>query len=135
MTEKSRAWDLSAAPLFDITINSIPSSRCLSEVIGADTSGKERRKFVVVVYLVGRRRTMGALHNGQSVEFSFHSEPSSSSEVCQRVGRLSIPGREPISTPNFLASTSRGVIPHLTPDVLARHTFTCGAFIALEDCE
>ena len=51
-----------------------------------------------------------------------------------RLGRLSITGRREFETPNFFALTSRGVIPHLTPDVIAAHTRVGGVHIALEDC-
>ncbi|KAL2760684.1 hypothetical protein ACRALDRAFT_1073565 [Sodiomyces alcalophilus JCM 7366] len=50
-----------------------------------------------------------------------------------RIGRLSLPGRRPIETPNFIAVASRGVVPHLTPDNVMRHTSFGGAHIALED--
>lgn len=52
-----------------------------------------------------------------------------------RLGRLSIPGRRPIDTPNYTAITSRGAIPHLTPDNVTRHTDLSSAYMALEDCE
>jgi hypothetical protein len=52
-----------------------------------------------------------------------------------RVGLIQLPGRKPISTPNFFAITSRGVIPHLTPDVISNHTNISGVHLALEDCE
>lgn len=52
-----------------------------------------------------------------------------------RVGRLSIPGRRPIDTPNYTAITSRGAIPHLTPDNVTRHTNLTSAYMALEDCK
>ncbi|KAE9364646.1 putative Queuine tRNA-ribosyltransferase-like protein [Stipitochalara longipes BDJ] len=50
-----------------------------------------------------------------------------------RLGRLSIQGRRDIETPNFFAVTSRGVIPHLTPDVVSSHTQIGGVHMALED--
>jgi hypothetical protein len=40
-----------------------------------------------------------------------------------------------ILTPNSLALSSRGVVPHLTPDVLAQHTQLPGLLLGLEDCE
>ncbi|TWU77590.1 hypothetical protein ED733_007790 [Metarhizium rileyi] len=50
-----------------------------------------------------------------------------------RLGRLSIPGRRPIETPNYTAVTSRGAIPHLTPDNVAKHTNLSAVYMALED--
>jgi len=52
-----------------------------------------------------------------------------------RLGRLSLNHRQALSTPSFFAVTSRGVVPHLTPDVISAHTQIGGAHIALEDCE
>ncbi|KAI2466543.1 tRNA-guanine transglycosylase [Annulohypoxylon bovei var. microspora] len=50
-----------------------------------------------------------------------------------RVGRLALPKRKTIDTPNFLGLTSRGAIPHMTPDVIAKHTELNGSYMALED--
>ncbi|KAI0835150.1 tRNA-guanine transglycosylase [Hypoxylon sp. FL0890] len=50
-----------------------------------------------------------------------------------RVGCLTLPKRRPIDTPNYIGLTSRGVIPHMTPDVIANHTELNGSYIALED--
>lgn len=52
-----------------------------------------------------------------------------------RLGRLTVPGRSQLDTPNFFAVTSRGVIPHITPDVLASSTDIRGLHMALEDCK
>lgn len=51
-----------------------------------------------------------------------------------RLGRLSLKGRKALDTPGFLAISSRGVVPHITPDVLSDHTQICGVHIGLEDC-
>ncbi|KAG5987400.1 hypothetical protein E4U43_005085, partial [Claviceps pusilla] len=60
--------------------------------------------------------------------------PSGAAAGCvARLGRLSIPGRRPIDTPNYTAITSRGVIPHLTPDNVTKHTNLTSAYMALED--
>lgn len=40
-----------------------------------------------------------------------------------------------VQTPHFLANTSRGSIPHLTPDNVVRHTQISGIYVALEDCK
>ncbi|KAG8421816.1 hypothetical protein J3458_003660 [Metarhizium acridum] len=50
-----------------------------------------------------------------------------------RLGRLSIPGRRPMETPSYTAITSRGAIPHLTPDNVTRYTNCGAAYMALED--
>ena len=51
-----------------------------------------------------------------------------------RLGRLTIANRRVIETPNFLPVASRGVIPHLTPDNVTKHTTFDGAYMAIEDC-
>ncbi|KAM7196496.1 tRNA-guanine(15) transglycosylase-like protein [Naviculisporaceae sp. PSN 640] len=51
-----------------------------------------------------------------------------------RLGKLALAGRKTvIDTPNFLASTSRGVVPHITPDNVKNHLHTGGVYMALED--
>jgi queuine tRNA-ribosyltransferase subunit QTRTD1 len=52
-----------------------------------------------------------------------------------RLGRLTVHGRNQLDTPNFLAVTSRGVVPHMTPDVVASSTDIRGVHMALEDCK
>ncbi|AEO56113.1 hypothetical protein MYCTH_2300653 [Thermothelomyces thermophilus ATCC 42464] len=53
--------------------------------------------------------------------------------VAARVGRLAFAGRLPMDTPNFIGITSRGALPHLTPDNVSKHLQTVGAYMALED--
>ncbi|KAH6611054.1 trna-guanine transglycosylase family [Trichoderma cornu-damae] len=50
-----------------------------------------------------------------------------------RLGKMSLPGKRAIETPNFFAVTSRGAVPHLTPDNLRKHTSVSGVYMALED--
>ncbi|KAI9744206.1 MAG: hypothetical protein M1818_002358 [Claussenomyces sp. TS43310] len=50
-----------------------------------------------------------------------------------RLGRLKMSGRKSLETPNFLALSSRGVVPHITPDVMIKHTKFDGVYMALED--
>ncbi len=61
-----------------------------------------------------------------------HIEPNI---VGPRLGRLAVPGRKDLMTPDFFAVSSRGVIPHITPDVIISHTNFGGVHLALEDCE
>lgn len=51
-----------------------------------------------------------------------------------RLGKLSLPGRNTIDTPTLTAVTSRGVVPHLTPEVVSKYTSISTAYMALEDC-
>ncbi|OLN84873.1 Queuine tRNA-ribosyltransferase-like protein [Colletotrichum chlorophyti] len=50
-----------------------------------------------------------------------------------RLGRLSLSKRKPMETPNYIAVASRGVLPHVTPDNLAKHANFGAAYMALED--
>lgn len=52
-----------------------------------------------------------------------------------RTGRLALANRDIILTPNFTAATSRGAIPHLTPDTIRKYIPVKSAYIGLEDCE
>lgn len=54
--------------------------------------------------------------------------------VAARLGRLTVPGRKPIQTPNYTAVTSRGAVPHLTPDNVMKHTSFGSVYMSLEDC-
>ncbi|KAF2095926.1 tRNA-guanine transglycosylase family protein [Rhizodiscina lignyota] len=50
-----------------------------------------------------------------------------------RLGRLALPGKKIIDTPCFIGNTSRGVVPHLSPDNLHAKTSLGGVYLALED--
>ncbi|KAK4462901.1 Queuine tRNA-ribosyltransferase-like protein [Cladorrhinum samala] len=50
-----------------------------------------------------------------------------------RLGHLSLPGRRPLETPNYIGVTSRGCLPHLTPDNVTKHLQTSAAYMSLED--
>lgn len=58
-----------------------------------------------------------------------------SSTLGARVGQLLRNGRTAIETPHYIATTSRGVVPHVSPDVLAKSTAVSAVYIPLEDCE
>ncbi|CCU79167.1 tRNA-guanine transglycosylase family protein [Blumeria hordei DH14] len=70
--------------------------------------------------------------NGKNLSFEILCEEYTTT-YGPRLGKLSIRGRRPIETPNFFGITSRGVIPHITPDVMASHIQVGGVHIALED--
>jgi queuine tRNA-ribosyltransferase accessory subunit len=59
---------------------------------------------------------------------------TSAARNAPRLGNLALSGRHTIQTPHYLAATSRGVVPHLAPDVQASHTQIDGVYIGLEDC-
>ncbi|CAN8096069.1 unnamed protein product [Discula destructiva] len=50
-----------------------------------------------------------------------------------RLGRLTLPRRQTVETPNFFAVSSRSTVPHLTPDMIARYASFPGVYIAMED--
>lgn len=52
-----------------------------------------------------------------------------------RLGRLAFSGGRDVDTPDFFAITSRGAVPHVTPDNLTKHVPVQGSYIALEDCK
>lgn len=52
-----------------------------------------------------------------------------------RLGKLIVPKRKEVDTPNFFVVGSRGVVPHLTPDVISEHVGFGGIHVALEDCK
>jgi queuine tRNA-ribosyltransferase subunit QTRTD1 len=59
---------------------------------------------------------------------------ATSATLSPRLGRLSLPSRNAIETPHYLALTSRGVLPHLSQDNFAQLTSISGVYAALEDC-
>lgn len=72
---------------------------------------------------------------GSRLEFATNRSRLPESTSRARCGTLKIKERQEVPTPNFYAVASRGVVPHLTPDVLAKHTEIGGVYIALEDCK
>ncbi|KAF3935311.1 hypothetical protein ABW19_dt0206833 [Dactylella cylindrospora] len=50
-----------------------------------------------------------------------------------RIGVLQLSKGFTLQTPNFLTPTSRGVVPHLSPDNLEKNTGVIGVYVALED--
>ena len=79
--------------------------------------------------------TMAKSTPGQPPAEMFTIVKSTAATLSPRLGRLSLPGRNAIETPHYLGLTSRGVIPHLSQDNLARLSSISGVYAALEDCE
>ena len=52
-----------------------------------------------------------------------------------RLGTVTLSGHPPVPTPHYLAPTSRGSVPHLTPDMMLDHTAIRGVYAGFEDCE
>lgn len=80
----------------------------------------------------------GHTENSQMAARRIFSSASGSAVVgdtlTARLGELKLPGRKPIQTPSFTGATSRGAIPHLTPDNVTKFTSINSAYLALEDC-
>ncbi|KAF2276451.1 tRNA-guanine transglycosylase [Westerdykella ornata] len=53
--------------------------------------------------------------------------------LAPRLGRLTLPGRKPLLTPDFLGNTSRGAVPHISQDIYRSRANLGGVYIALED--
>lgn len=75
-----------------------------------------------------------SLGENQEGMLKFAVRHAASPECAARLGQLSMRGRTSISTPHFIATTSRGVIPHLSQDNLQRHTKISAVYLPLEDC-
>ncbi|KAJ3481408.1 hypothetical protein NLG97_g7828 [Lecanicillium saksenae] len=50
-----------------------------------------------------------------------------------RLGRLALPGRAAVDTPNYTSVASRGALPHVTPDNMSKHVSPGPIYMALED--
>jgi queuine tRNA-ribosyltransferase subunit QTRTD1 len=54
--------------------------------------------------------------------------------LAPRLGRISLAGRKTVLTPGFIGNTSRGVIPHVSPDNFRKSVDLNGVYMPLEDC-
>lgn len=52
-----------------------------------------------------------------------------------RLGVLRCAGRKTTNTPHYVAITSRGSVPHVTPDMVEDEMDVRGVYVALEDCK
>ena len=77
------------------------------------------------------------LSQSSCVQFSFKaiSQEDNSDGFRARLGHLEQNGRMPVSTPHYIGVTSRGVVPHLTPDMMLDNTSIKGVYTAFEDCK
>ena len=51
-----------------------------------------------------------------------------------RLGTLKYPDKPPLSTPHYFSISSRGCVPHLTPDMMRDETSIKALYAAFEDC-
>lgn len=61
-----------------------------------------------------------------------HPNPAS---LGPRLGRLLFVKRKAIQTPHYVAVTSRGVVPHISQDMMRKHTAINSVYLGLEDCK
>ena len=66
--------------------------------------------------------------------FVFHTPTKDGPPNSVRCGAVEFKGKH-IETPAHMPITSRGVVPHLTPDTLSRRFGDRPLYVALEDCE
>jgi len=57
------------------------------------------------------------------------------SNTSARLGHFHHSDRAPIPSPHYVAISSRGAVPHLSQDVMTKHTDLKGVYLALEDCQ
>lgn len=55
--------------------------------------------------------------------------------LAPRLGRLALTGRKPIQTPNHVPITSRGVLPHVSHDIMNDRMSIGSLYAAFEDCK
>jgi len=68
-------------------------------------------------------------------EMRIFSIASASTRSGPRLGALHLPGRQVTHTPNYVGNTSRGVVPHFTPDMQHKHSKIKVLYMGLEDCK
>ena len=73
--------------------------------------------------------------NRRITNFSFSLLESWNQDSGARLGRIDSTGRTPIHTPHYLGVSSRGCIPHLTPDMMRSNTAINNIYTAFEDCK
>lgn len=66
--------------------------------------------------------------------FKFTLQNPVSAAAGPRLGCISRAGKQAIATPSWVPVTSRGAMPHLTPDVIRDHTAIRSVYAGLEDC-
>ena len=62
------------------------------------------------------------------------SKTAGSADDHVRLGTIAFGERPAFPTPHYLALTSRGCVPHMTPDMMQDHTAIRGVYAAFEDC-
>lgn len=67
-------------------------------------------------------------------EMSFSLLGSAAPVLAPRVGSLALAGRKTLSTPHYVAPTSRGAVPHIAHDLMRKETAINSLYIGLEDC-
>lgn len=76
---------------------------------------------------------ISATHHSAMFSFKLLTTSPQAVTTGARLGQL-ITRAGKIQTPNFIAPSSRGVVPHLSQDNLRDHTKIPGVYVATEDC-
>jgi len=58
---------------------------------------------------------------------------TSAEQLAPRLGNLLTRSGGTINTPHYIANTSRGLVPHLSQDMLIKNTQLQGVYLAIED--
>lgn len=66
--------------------------------------------------------------------FLFKLIKASKEQFAPRLGSL-LTKSVTINTPHYVPNTSRGLVPHISQDMMQKHTEVQGVYLALEDCE
>lgn len=74
-------------------------------------------------------------NEAEGMRFDILKAAAAGDGAAARLGRLALPRRQAVDTPNYFAVTSRGTVPHLTPDTIAKYGSFSGAYMAMEDRE
>lgn len=97
------------------------------------------RKSTVFVLLLARREIqrahIRAMATARRKLMSFDLLESQPAADHARLCRLSFRGRVPMETPNYVAASSRGAVPHISQDMMRDNTAVKSMYTALEDCE
>jgi len=65
---------------------------------------------------------------------SFRITQAATEQFAPRLGEL-VTRHNALETPHYVANTSRGLVPHISQDIMRKHTDIRGVYLALEDCK
>ncbi|EEA24212.1 hypothetical protein TMatcc_007281 [Talaromyces marneffei ATCC 18224] len=71
--------------------------------------------------------------NIENMKNPFTTVHTSPAGLAARVGKFILPDRKPIQTPHYITVTSRGAVPHISPDIVRNSTSIGSLYVGLED--